>query len=90
MHISPQWLRLLSVLRRMVVMLLLIHCLLLLPLFVGTMFGHCVVIQYFAIVAFQFRNHLGVEDRAGCFNSTVFLMSCDSQWYVALPNGAVG
>ena len=35
-------------------------------------------------------NHLDGEERAGCFDLTVFLMSYDNQCSVALPRGAVG
>ena len=56
-----------------VVLLLLIHCLLLLPLFVG--FGHCLVMLY--LVYNQVFNHLTEEERAGCFTLTVFLLTFD-------------
>ena len=52
------------------------------------MFGPYFVIQYFAAVLFY--NHLDGEERARCFAFNVFLMSCDSQRYVALPHSAVG
>ena len=54
----------------------------------GSLFSPCFVTQYLASV--WFCNHLDGEERAGCFAKTVFLMSCDSQCYVALPHGAVG
>ena len=44
------------------------------------------VIQYF--VSVKFCNHLDGEERVGCFISSVFLMSYDSQCSVALPHGA--
>ena len=31
-----------------------------------------------------------MEERAGCFALTVFLMACDSQCSVALPHGVAG
>ena len=52
------------------------------------MFGHGFVIQYF--VSFWFSHHLDGEERAGCLALIVFLVSCDSQCFVALPHGAVG
>ena len=54
----------------------------------GYVLGPCFVIQYF--VSFLFCNHLDGEEKAGCFTLTVFLVTCDSQCFVALPHGAVG
>ena len=51
------------------------------------MFGSCFVILHF--VPFYFCNHLDGKKSAGCFILTVFLMSCDCQCSVDLPNGAV-
>ena len=34
--------------------------------------------------------YLDEEERAGCFDFTVFRMSCYCNWPVALPYGAVG
>ena len=34
--------------------------------------------------------NLGGEERAGCINLTIFLMSCDSQCSMTLPNGFIG
>ena len=70
----------------MVVLFLLIHCSL---LFVWvSVFSPCFVIHY--AVSFKFCNHLDGEKRIACFILTVFLVSCDSQCSVALPDGAVG
>ena len=52
----------------------------------GSVLGPWFVIQYFVSVLFY--NHLGGEERAGCFTLTVFRVSCDSQCSVALPRGA--
>ena len=73
-----------------VVLLLLIHCLLLLPPVVGRgpMFCPCFVIHYF--VSVEFCDHLDGEERAGCFAFTVCLVSFDSQCSVGLPHGTVG
>ena len=39
---------------------------------------------------FKFCYHLGGEERVGCFTLIVFLMYCDCQCSVPLPNGAMG
>ena len=52
------------------------------------MFGPGFVIQYF--VSSRICSRLGGKERAGCFILTVFLMSCDSQCFVSLPQCAVG
>ena len=58
------------------VLMLLIHCLLLLPLFVivcaWSLFCNAVL-----LCPFRFCNHLAEVERAGCFTLTVFLLSCD-------------
>ena len=41
-------------------------------------------------MTFLFCNHFDVEERAGCFTLTIFLVSCDSQCLVAISPGAVG
>ena len=46
------------------------------------------IIQY--VVPFWFCITSDEEERASCFNLTVFLMSYDSYCSVALPHGAVG
>ena len=46
------------------------------------MFGPSLVVHFF--------NHLDGEEEAGCFTLTVFLVSCNSQCFVALPHGALG
>ena len=38
----------------------------------------------------QFCNHLGGEERAGCFAFVVFWISGDCIGHVALPHGVVG
>ena len=40
-------------------------------------------------MSFEFCNRLDGEERIDYFTLTVFLMSCDSQCFVALPHGAV-
>ena len=55
---------------------------------VGSVFGPCIVIQYFVLSRWGGGGG-GGEMRDGCF-AFVFLMSCDSQCSVALPGGAVG
>ena len=52
------------------------------------MFDPCFVIQY--LVSINFCNHLDWEERVGCYDLTVFLMSCDGQCSLALPCGAIG
>ena len=69
-------------------MLLLIHCLLFLPLFVG---GLCLVlvfffIQYFVLLVLQSPVW---EMRVGCFTLIVFLRSCGCLCSVALPHGTI-
>ena len=61
-----------------VVLLLLIRCRLLLPLWDSVL---CFVVRYFV-----FSNHLDGEERAGCFALFVFLMAHDC--CVALPHDA--
>ena len=39
---------------------------------------------------FLFCNHPDEEERAGCFDLMIFLMSCDCKCSVALPHGVVG
>ena len=46
----------------------------------------CAVVSVFSI----FYNHLDREERAGCLNLTVFLISCDCKCAVAIPHDAVG
>ena len=41
-------------------------------------------------MSFWFCNHLDGEDKAVCFTLIVFLMFCDSQCSVVLPNGTMG
>ena len=48
----------------------------------------CFVIPYF--LSIYVCNHLDEEKRAGCFALSAFLMSCDSQWSAARPQGVVG
>ena len=55
---------------------------------ISIMLGPGFVILYF--VSFWFCNHIDGEDRAGCFTLIVFLMFCDSQCSVAIPNGTMG
>ena len=72
------------------VLLLLIHYLLLLPLFVGVL---CLVhvLLYSTLCPSSVAIILmGKRKRASCFTLTVFLMACDSQCSVALSHGAVG
>ena len=72
------------------VLFLFIYCLSLLPLFVGgSVLGLCFVIYSISCHS-RFCNHLDGEKRANCCTLSVFLMSCDSQYSVALPHGAVG
>ena len=42
----------------------------------GPVFDPCFVIKYFVS---QFCKHLDGKEKAGCFNLTVFPVSCDSQ-----------
>ena len=67
MNLSPKWLRLLSVL------LLLIHWLMLLPLFVVVEWSELVLICN-TLFPFKFYNHLSLEERAGCFTCVVFVV----------------
>ena len=39
---------------------------------------------------FLFYNHLGGEERAGCFKYVVFRMSCRYYRSLTLPRGAMG
>ena len=74
---------------RAVVLLLLIHCVMFLPLFVGVL---CLVIVLLCITwcLFCFCNHINEEERAGCFTLIIFLVSCDCYCFVALSHGAMG
>ena len=56
-----------------------------LTLFVGAL---CLV--FVLLYSFEFYNHPGKEERAGCFTLIVFLMSCDCLCSLTLPHGAVG
>ena len=66
---------------------MLIHCLLLHPLYVG--FLLVLVLLYSAQCPPWLCNHLDEEERAGCITLIVFLMSCDCKCSVALPRGIV-
>ena len=51
----------------------------------------CSVFCVHCFVSFPVFNQLVVEERAGCFNLFVFLVSCDCYCYVMThPHGAVG
>ena len=39
---------------------------------------------------FKFCNHIDREERAGCYNLFVFLVSCNGYCSVALPRGVLG
>ena len=72
-----------------VVLLLLINCLLLLPLFVGGG-GLCILFLFcYSVLCVRLCNHLDKEERAAC-------LALMSSWchvtvsVVALPHGAVG
>ena len=39
---------------------------------------------------FLFSNHLDEEERAGCLDLSIFLLSCDCKCSVILPYGAGG
>ena len=67
-----------------VVLLLLIHCLLLIPLCESVIVLCFVVRNFMSILVY---NHLDGEERAGCFAWFVLLMSRDC--CVALPRGAM-
>ena len=62
------------------------YCLLLLPLFVRSVFGTCFVTKFHL----SFCNHLVAGERAGCFTLIVFLMTCFCKCYVSLPLSAFG
>ena len=53
------------------------------------MFGPCFVMQSTKCIV-KFCNHLTEEERAGYFNSIVFLMPCGCLYSTPLPHGAVG
>ena len=57
-----------------VLLSLLIHCLLLVPYFMGVVFGPCFEMHYYFF--FLFCNHITEEERIGCFTLIVFLLSC--------------
>ena len=59
-----------------VVLLLLIHCLLLLPLFVGICVWSLLCISVLSVIS-KFFNHFAEEERDGCFTLIVFLLLCD-------------
>ena len=48
------------------------------------------VLVCITLCPFWFCNHLDEEERAGCFASLVFRMSCYCTYSLALPHGAVG
>ena len=58
------------------VLLLLNHCLLLLPLVVGffCVFASFIIVQY--LVSFLVCNHLAGDEIADCLTLIVFLMAC--------------
>ena len=72
------------------VLLLLKHCFMYLPLFVGvlcwSLFLVCTTLCPFSFC----RNHLEEEERAGCFAFIVLRMSCYCICPGALPYGVVG
>ena len=84
MHLAPTVAKA-AVRSMMVVLLLLIHWLLLLPLFVGVLYF--VLVLLFSTL---FCNHLDGDERAGCFTLIVFLVSFDYYCSEALPRLAVG
>ena len=69
-----------------VVLLLLNHCLLLLPLFVGFGFCQCLVMLY---LVYNVLNHLDEEERSGCFTLTIYLLTFSYKCSVSLPYSAV-
>ena len=83
MHLSPL-VAYAAVRSKVVVLLLLIYCLLLLPLFVEIL-CFVLVLLFSTLCPSSFALIL-----VGCFALTVILMFCDSQCSVALPRGAVG
>ena len=70
--------------KAVLLLLLLMYCLLLLPLFVRSAFGTCFVTKFHL----SFCNHLVAGERAGCFTLIVFLVSCCCKCYVFLPLSA--
>ena len=68
-----------------VVLLLLIRCLLLLPLWESKLLY---VLLYVTLCPFQFYNHLDGEERAGCFAWFVFWCLVMAVWlFLAVPCG---
>ena len=59
---------------KVVVLLLLIHCFMYLPLFVGVL---CSVFVLELICPFKICKHLDEEYRVGCFDLIIFPVSCD-------------
>ena len=74
---------------RAVDLFLLIHCVMFLPLCVGVLFL-AIVLLCITWCLFKFCNHIDGEERAGCFNSIVILMSCGCWCSVVLPHGTMG
>ena len=71
------------------VLFLLVQCLLLLPLVIrDSVIGPYLVSTL--CPSFKCCNHLDGEERAGCSNLIVFLISRDCKCSVALPHGAMG
>ena len=68
---SPLWLR------QAVFLLVLIHCLLLPPLFVGVLQLVLVCYVVLSVVSSLTIILTSKRERAGCFTSIAFLMSCD-------------
>ena len=66
---------------------MLIHCLLVLPLFEGAL-GLDLVLIFITLCPSSFAIIL-MGKRAGRFTLDVFMMSCDCKCCVALPHGAV-
>ena len=69
--------------KAVVLFLLLIHCLIILPLFVGVLFL-VLVLLYITC------NHHDEEEKFGHVTLFVYLMSCDCLCPVALPRGLRG
>ena len=66
---------------------LLVHCLLLPPFFVGVMIGHCFVVHY--LVSSFAIHSLGKKDSWFLYFNCL-LRSFDSKCSVSLPHGDVG
>ena len=63
------------------------QCLLLLQMSVEVLLGTCFVLYF--LVSFDFSNYLVKKERTSCFTLIMFKLSCDFQYSLPVPRGAI-